>query len=156
MLRTSIVSFVLLLGGCDRGSSETKVPDAGAGAPTAGAPAASDDGASNDGASNDGASDDAASDDTSVAAAPTPEPPKRERIRIHNSCSKPVKLRIERMNDSDSNTTLSSNTGMEERATDGDEVRLLDDNNNVVHVVKIEPAMQEVDIASSCTQVVGK
>jgi hypothetical protein len=154
MLRTSIV-LLLLLGGCDKGSTAdaSNPPDADGTEPAADALAGSD-----DTASDDAASDGAASDDGSDAATetPTPEPPKRERIRIHNSCSKPVKLRIERMNDSDSNTTLSSNTGMEERATDGDEVRLLDDSNNVVHAVKIEASMQEVDIASSCTQVVGK
>lgn len=150
MLRASIVVVLLFLGACDGSTADASNPPDAGGEPQADAPAAADDATESD----------AAPDDGSVASASTPEPaaapPKRERIRIHNSCSKPVKLRIERMSDSDSNTTLSSNTSMEERATDGDEVRLLDDSNNVVHVVKIDPAMQEVDIASSCTQVVGK
>lgn len=151
MLRAPIVCVLLFLGGCDGGSSTSasNPPDARGAEPAVDAPAASDDAASDDAAPTPDGSDVA-------EEATAPEPPKRERVRIHNSCSKQVKLRIERMNDSDTNTTLTSNTGMEERATDGDEVRLLDDNNNVVHALKIEPTMQEVDISSNCTQVVGK
>lgn len=91
-------------------------------------------------------------------AAPTapPTPPKRERFRIHNSCSKPVKLRIERVSDSDLDTTLTNQSEKEERGSDGDEVRLMGDSNNIVHAIKIEPWMKLIDVTQSCTKLEGK
>jgi hypothetical protein len=89
------------------------------------------------------------------AAAPA-EPPKRERIRLHSSCSKPVPLRIERERDSDTDTTLNSNTSTEERATDGDEIRLLDEKRNVLSALKIQPVTQEINVTSDCKRLEAK
>jgi hypothetical protein len=77
-------------------------------------------------------------------------PPKRERIRLRNSCSKPVPLRIERDHDSDTDTTLGSNTSAEQHATDGDEIRLLDDHHSILSALKIEAATQEIVVTSDC------
>lgn len=88
-----------------------------------------------------------------VAAVTAPAaPPARERIRLHNSCSKPVPLRIERDHDSDTDTTLGSNTSTEEHATNGDEIRLLDDHHNVISAQKIEAATQEINVTSDCSK----
>lgn len=65
-------------------------------------------------------------------------------------------LRIERDHDSDTDTTLNSNTSTEERATDGDEIRLLDDKRNVLSTLKIEPATQEINVASDCKKLEAK
>lgn len=79
-----------------------------------------------------------------------PKPPARERVRLHNECAKPVKLRIERQNDSDLDTTLGSNTTTEERAKDGDEVWLRSDKNDTIDKIVVTAAMSEVTIASGC------
>lgn len=65
-------------------------------------------------------------------------------------------LRIERDHDSDTDMTLNSNTSTEERATDGDEVRLLDDKRNVLSALKIQPTTQEINVASDCKQLEAK
>lgn len=65
-------------------------------------------------------------------------------------------LRIERERDSDTDTTLNSNTSTEERASDGDEIRLLDDKRSVLSAVKIQPATQEINIASDCKHLEAK
>ena len=87
---------------------------------------------------------------------PTPEPPARERVRIHNSCAKPMKFHIERVNDSDLESTITNQNEIEERAKDGDEVRLIGENNAVLHVLKIEPSTKVVDVAQSCTKLEAK
>lgn len=79
-----------------------------------------------------------------------PKPPARERVRLHNECAKNVKLRIERQNDSDLETSLGSNTTMEERAKDGDEVWLRSEKNDTIDKIVITAAMSEVTIQSGC------
>ena len=52
--------------------------------------------------------------------------------------------------------TLNSNTSTEERATDGDEIRLLDDKRSVLSAVKIQTATQEINVASDCKKLEAK
>ncbi len=95
---------------------------------------------------------------SSNASAPTapPEPPKRERIKMYNSCNKPVRLYFKR-NGSDLQTSLNTSTHTEERATDGDVIQLMDDSGHKeVDKITITPQMNEVVIASGCVKFEAK
>lgn len=92
------------------------------------------------------------------AAPPTrpkePEgPPPRERVRIENTCAKPVNLRLERNNDSDLNTSIGSNTSMEERAKDGDEVIIVDAKYAPITKIVVTAEMKAVVIQSGCVTI---
>ncbi len=94
---------------------------------------------------------DASGNDAPPTQPKEPEgPPPRERIRIENSCAKQVNLRIERNNDSDTNTRLTSNTGMEERAKDGDEIIIVDDKYAPITKIVVTAQMTAVVIQSGC------
>lgn len=83
-------------------------------------------------------------------------PPPRERIRIENSCAKPVNLRIERNNDSDTNTSLTSNTSMEEHARDGDEIIIVDAKYAPIAKIVVTAEMKAVVIQSGCVTLGSK
>ena len=88
-----------------------------------------------------------------IATPPPPkDPPKRERIKMYNSCNKPVRLYFKR-NGSDLQTSLNTSTHTEERATDGDEIQLMDDTGRKeIDKITITAQMNEVVIANGCTK----
>lgn len=101
---------------------------------------------------------DAPSGAVAVAKAPAapPAPPKRERIRMHNSCPTPLKFHLVRVSDSELQSSITNGSSIEERATDGDEVQIIGENNAIVARLKIEPSMSLVDFAQSCTALQGQ
>ena len=101
------------------------------------------------------ASPDPSSNDASPPTQPKePEgPPPRERVRIENTCAKPVNLRLERNNDSDLNTSIGSNTSMEERAKDGDEVIIVDAKYAPITKIIVTAQMKAVVIQSGCVTI---
>jgi len=112
-------------------------------------------------AASDAASETSAShaaNTTSSPSTPSPPagPPPRERIRIHNSCNTPVRYRIVRVSDAELQTSITNGTSTEERAKDGDEIRLMGEDNKVLATLKIEPSMPGIDFTSSCTGIVGQ
>ena len=152
-----VVALVSLLAACGPGA-RAKEPESAAGigpAPAAvegPAPAEATEAA----ASPKGASAATTPSRPAETAPPPQAPPKRERIRLHNSCSKPMEIYLVRVSDSELQTSITNGSSTEERATDGDEVRLIGENNVVLHALKIEPSMKLVDVASSCAKLEGQ
>jgi hypothetical protein len=161
-LPASVALFVSALSlsiACGGAPPSTESPTAESTANAAAEAAAPGEAASapNEAASNDAGPSGPAPEASPSQPAPAPAgPPPRERVRIHNSYQKQMKLRIERNNDSDLNTSINQNTSMEERAKDGDEIRLLSENNSVLHTIKIEDWMKEVDVVRDCSKLEGK
>lgn len=150
----ALVAALFALTGCSAGSGKAhETSPNGIDAPQTSDAASTDEGAQTDA---EAAANSTPAGPGADSTPKEPAVPKRERIRIHNSCSKQMNLRIERVNDSDTMTMLTSNTAMEERASDGDEIRLLDDKRELIHAITIQPNFKEVDIASSCTKLEGK
>ena len=159
-LFVSALSLSIACGGAPP-STETPTAEAAASpaelAPPREVASGSNEAASNEAASNEVGPSGPAPQASPSQPAPAPAgPPPRERVRIHNSCPKQMKLRIERNNDSDTNTSINQNTSMEERGKDGDEIRLLAENNSVLHAIKIEDWMKEVDVVRDCSKLEGK